>query len=218
MVKVKNANVGRGENYEEGGIERWKKGKREESGKKRRKITPGHRVDLSNVGGMEIIPNLFENIGWGPLLIVNELYYPEIIYEFYANLHKRRVQKLDDVTHQWVTFTVGSRDISFDDRMLNTILGTPENGIRNALIPTFGDYIGIRKIYNKHTFKRMGFSRTDEGMLVRGGQEDDDESDEEEDEGQDAINVDEEVSERPEEETFRREMRQKKRQEKVEEG
>ncbi|KAI5654308.1 hypothetical protein M9H77_31495 [Catharanthus roseus] len=58
-----------------------------------------------------------------------------------------------------------------------------------------GDHIGIGKIYNKHTFKRMGFSRNEEGILVRGGQEDGDESDEEEeeeeDEGQDAMNVDE---------------------------
>ncbi|KAI5652848.1 hypothetical protein M9H77_30035 [Catharanthus roseus] len=57
----------------------------------------------------------------------------------------------------------------------------------------------------------MRFSRNEEGMLVRGGQEDDDESDEEEDEGRDAMNVDEEVSEEePEEETFRREMRQRR--------
>ncbi|KAI5663452.1 hypothetical protein M9H77_22775 [Catharanthus roseus] len=64
--------------------------------------------------------------------------------------------------------------------------------------------------------------RNEEGILVRGGQEDDDKSDEEEEEedrGQDAMNVDEEVSEEePKEETFRREMKQKKRQEKVEEG
>ncbi|KAI5657576.1 hypothetical protein M9H77_26369 [Catharanthus roseus] len=44
------------------------------------------------------------------------------------------------------------------------------------------DHIGIGKIYNKHTFKRMGFSRNEKGMLVRGGQEDDDESDQEEEE------------------------------------
>ncbi|KAI5676422.1 hypothetical protein M9H77_07372 [Catharanthus roseus] len=85
-----------------------------------------------------------------------------------------------------------------------------------------GDHISIGKIYNKHTFKRMGFSRNEEGMLVREGQEVDDENDEEEEEedaGQDAMSVDEEVSEEElEEETFRREMRQKKRQERVEEG
>ncbi|KAI5671255.1 hypothetical protein M9H77_11619 [Catharanthus roseus] len=40
----------------------------------------------------------------------------------------------------------------------------------------------------------MGFSRNEEGMLVRGGQEDNDESveDDEENEGQEAMNVDEE--------------------------
>ncbi|KAI5677566.1 hypothetical protein M9H77_08516 [Catharanthus roseus] len=84
------------------------------------------------------------------------------------------------------------------------------------------DHIGIWKIYNKHTFKRMGFSRNEDGMLMRGGPENEDKSDEEEeenDEGQDTMNVDEEISEKElEEETFRREMRQKKRQERVEEG
>ncbi|KAI5681738.1 hypothetical protein M9H77_02966 [Catharanthus roseus] len=130
---------------------------------------------------------------------------------------------------------VSGRDISFHDRMLNTILGTPKNGIRFytenkkcVFIPT---YIGREdlknyslnekflrgmmteiQIYNKHTFKRMGFSRNEEGMLVRGGQDDNDESDEDDEgnEGQEAMNVDEEESEeKPKQETFRREMRQK---------
>ncbi|KAI5680755.1 hypothetical protein M9H77_01982 [Catharanthus roseus] len=67
----------------------------------------------------------------------------------------------------------------------------------------------------------MGFSKNEEGMLVRGEQESDEEEEEEEeeDEEQDTMNVDKEVSEEEsEEETFRREMRQKKRQERVEEG
>ncbi|KAI5662104.1 hypothetical protein M9H77_21427 [Catharanthus roseus] len=84
-----------------------------------------------------------------------------------------------------------------------------------------GDASGAGKIHNKHTFKRMGFAKNEEGMLVRGGQDDDDEEtdeDNEGNEGQEAINVDEEESEEePEEETYRREMRQKKRQEQVEE-
>ncbi|KAI5677951.1 hypothetical protein M9H77_08901 [Catharanthus roseus] len=192
--------------------------------------------------GMEIIPNLFENIGWGPLLIVNELYYPEMIYEFYANLHKVKVQNLRDIAHQWVTSRVGGRDISFDDRILNTILGTPNNATETSskkclpygcfLTKVFqyfvlnlvgiGDHIGIGKIYNKHTFKRVGFSRNEESALVRGGQKGDDESDEkeeDEDEGKNAMNVDEELSEEePEGETFRKEKSQKKRQERVEEG
>ncbi|KAI5667731.1 hypothetical protein M9H77_17584 [Catharanthus roseus] len=264
MVKVKNANIGRGENYEggssRGGRAGKGKGKKvasevklperfisikeaanfEEWARKMRKIAPGHRVDLFDMKGMEIIPNLFENIGWRPLFTVNELYNLEMIYEFYANLHEGRVQKQGNIIYQWVTSSMGSRDISFDDRMLNTILGTSENATQNSFTKCFpygcfftnvfqyfllnlvriGDHIGIRKIYNKHTFKRMGFSRNEEDMLVRGGQEDDDEEeDEEEDEGQDAMNVDEEVSEEePEEENLRREMRQKKRQERVEEG
>ncbi|KAI5677954.1 hypothetical protein M9H77_08904 [Catharanthus roseus] len=175
--------------------------------RKRRKIVPGPRVDLSYMEGMEIIPNLFENI------------------------------------------RVGGRDISFDDRMLNTIVGTPENGM--------GFYTKNKKSFDPNLYREKTFEelftkgedlkrhddrnvnkldaygrrlhhmisniiipnvshRNEKGMLVRGGQGDDVESDEEEeedeDEGQDAINVDEQVSEEePKEETFRREMRQKKR-------
>ncbi|KAI5681468.1 hypothetical protein M9H77_02696 [Catharanthus roseus] len=114
MVKTKNAHVGQGQNPEEGGTSRGKrKGKRvpsrakvpearapdrfisvkkaarfEEWTRNQRKIAPGHWVDLNDMQGMEAIPHLFELISWIPLLIVNELYYVEMIYEFYANLHK----------------------------------------------------------------------------------------------------------------------------------
>ncbi|KAI5661830.1 hypothetical protein M9H77_21153 [Catharanthus roseus] len=67
----------------------------------------------------------------------------------------------------------------------------------------------------------MGFSRNEEGVLVRGAQDDNDENDEddEENKGQEAMYMDEEENEEePEEETFRRKMRQKKRQERVHEG
>ncbi|KAI5682028.1 hypothetical protein M9H77_03256 [Catharanthus roseus] len=296
IVQVKNANVGRGENVEEGESSKGRigKGKRVSSGtRKRRKIAPGHIVDLTDMEGMEIIPNLFTDIGWGPLLIVNELYYPENIYEFYANLHKDRIQKYGNITHQWVLSKVGGRDISFDDRLLNYILETPDAGIRfytknkkffypnlyserrfeeiftkgevlkryddrnvnkldsygrlmhhmisNIIIPNIGhkspitnmhsfvmlalpehrrmnfgymaiehmlatqtsstkclpygcfltkvfqyfvlnlvgvgDPIGAGKIYNKHTFKKIGIEKNEEGMLVRGGQDESDEVD-----------------------------------------
>ncbi|KAI5676006.1 hypothetical protein M9H77_06956 [Catharanthus roseus] len=84
-----------------------------------------------------------------------------------------------------------------------------------------GDHIGVGKIYDEYTFTRMGFSKKEEGMFVRGGQDDNDENNEDDkgNEGQEAIDVNEEESEEePEEETFGREMRQKKRQERVEEG
>ncbi|KAI5649613.1 hypothetical protein M9H77_35618 [Catharanthus roseus] len=203
MWKVNNANVGREENYEEGGSSRGgrtgkEKGKRVATEVRLverfisiKKIAPGHRVDLSDMAGMEIIPNLFEDIGWGPLLTVNKLYYPKMIYEFYDILHKGRVQKQGNITYQWVTSRVGGRDISVDDRMLNTIFGTLEN---------VSDHIAVGKIYNKHTFKRIGFSRNEEGMLS--------DEDDKENEGQEAMNMDEEESEEePEEETFRREIR-----------
>ncbi|KAI5676252.1 hypothetical protein M9H77_07202 [Catharanthus roseus] len=367
MVKVKNANIGRGENVEEGESSREivGKGKRVPSGirapdrfisvkeaanfeewiRKRRKIAPGHRVDMNDMGGIEIIPNLFNGIGWGSMLIVNELFYSEMIFEFYANLHKGRAQKVGNITHQWVLPAVGGRDITFDDRLLNNILETPDDGIRfytknkkifeeiftkgevlirlddrnvnkldaygrlvhhmisNIIIPNVGhkssitnmhsfvmlalhehrrmnfgfmaiehmlatqssstkflpygyfltkiiqyfvlnlvgvgEPIGPGKIYNKHTFNRMGDrdfllqsfkpntckctrSINEEGMLFRGGQdesEDENDKDDEENEEQEATNVEEEESEeKAEEEHHRKEIRKKKRQERAEKG
>ncbi|KAI5672016.1 hypothetical protein M9H77_12380 [Catharanthus roseus] len=80
--------------------------------------------------GMEAIPHLFELIGWISLLIVNELYYADIIYEVYANLHKGRIEKVDNIPHQWVLTRIRGRDIAFDDRLLSEILETPQDGIR----------------------------------------------------------------------------------------
>ncbi|KAI5654771.1 hypothetical protein M9H77_31958 [Catharanthus roseus] len=145
MVKTKNAQVGQGQNPEEEGTSRGKgKGKRVPSGtgvsaamaserfisvkeaarfeewtRNRQKITPSHRVDLHDMQGMEAIPHLFEIIGWIPLLIVNELYYVDMIYEFYANLHKGRIERVDNIPHQWILTRIGGRDIAFDDRLLN---------------------------------------------------------------------------------------------------
>ncbi|KAI5662975.1 hypothetical protein M9H77_22298 [Catharanthus roseus] len=191
--------------------------------------------------GMEIIPNLFNEIGWGPLLIVNELFYPGMIYEFYANLHKDRIQRVGNITHQWVLSRVGGRDNSFYDRLLNSILETPDDATQTSstkCLPYGGfltkifqyfvlnlvgvsDHIGAGKIYNKHTFKKMGFEENEEGVLVKGGQDESDEDNEdvEGNEGQEAMNVVKEDSEiEPEEETHRKEIRQKKRQERAEEG
>ncbi|KAI5667225.1 hypothetical protein M9H77_17078 [Catharanthus roseus] len=276
MVKAKNVNVGKGESFEEGESSRGRtgKGKRvvtgvralerfisikeaanfEEWKRKRRKIAAGHGIDLSDMEGMEIIPNLFEDTGWGPLLTVNELFYPEMIYEFYANLHKDRVQKQGNITYQCIIIpNVGHKSFitnmhSFvmlalhEHRRMNFgymptehMLATHTSSIKCLPYVCFltrvfqyfvlsligvGDPIGPGKIYNKHTFKRMSFSKNEEGMLVRGGK-DDNESDEDDEgnEGQEAMNVDEEDSEKEsEEEIHRREMRQKKLQERFEEG
>ncbi|KAI5664551.1 hypothetical protein M9H77_23874 [Catharanthus roseus] len=85
-------------------------------------------------------------------------------------------------------------------------------------IPLFGpnDHIGISKIYNQNTFKRMEFSKNEEGKLMRGGQEEDSENSEveEEEEGNDPKESDSET----EVERIRRETSRKKRQERTEEG
>ncbi|KAI5653217.1 hypothetical protein M9H77_30404 [Catharanthus roseus] len=239
MVKMKNANIGKGENVEEGGSSRGRgKGKRvpygvrapdrfisvreatnfEEWTRKRRNIAPGHRVDLNNMEGMEIIPNLFNSISWVSLLNVDELYYPEMIYEFYANLYKGRVEKVGNITHQWVLSRIRGRDIAFDDRRMNFgfmaiehMLATQSSSTKYFPYGCFftkifhhfvlnliraSDHIGPGKIYNKHTFTRMGFEKNDEGQFVRGGQDDsnEDDDDDEENEEQEGMNMDEEES------------------------
>ncbi|KAI5654060.1 hypothetical protein M9H77_31247 [Catharanthus roseus] len=204
MVKVKNANVGREENYEERGSSRGGrtgkgKGKRvatemrlperfisvkeatnfEELTRKRIKIAPSHRIDLSDM---------------------------EALHE-----HRRMNFGFMAIEHMLATQTSSTKCLPYGCSLTKVF----QYFVLNLFV--VGDRIGIGKIYIKHTFKRMGFSRNEEGMLVRRGQ--DEEEEEEEDEGQEAMDVDEEESEEePEDKSFRREMRQKKRQERAEEG
>ncbi|KAI5666636.1 hypothetical protein M9H77_16489 [Catharanthus roseus] len=292
MVKTKNANIGREVNVEEGGSSRGRgKGKRVPSGVR--------------------APNKF------------------------ISVKEDRIERVESIPHQWVLSRIGGWDIAFDDTLLNTILETPQNGIRfytknkkyfdpnlyserrfeeiftkrevlkrhddrnvdkldaygrlihhmisNIIIPNVGhkssitnmhsfvmvaihkhrrmnfgfmaikymlatqssstkclpyycfltkifqhfvlnlvgvgDHIGPGKIYNQHTFKRMGFERNEEGLFVRGVQDDNDEDDDKDNEEREGMNIDEEESDtEPEEETHRKEIRQKKREERTEEG
>ncbi|KAI5663705.1 hypothetical protein M9H77_23028 [Catharanthus roseus] len=99
---------------------------------------------------------------------------------------------------------VGGKEISFDDRLLNHILGTPENGIRvfQYFVLNLLELV-IPLVLKKSTTNIL----LKEWVLLKIKK------------GQEAMNVHEEESEEePEEETYRREMRQKKRQERVEEG
>ncbi|KAI5657967.1 hypothetical protein M9H77_26760 [Catharanthus roseus] len=162
--------MSRSENVEEGGSSRERgKGKRvpvgvrapdrfisvreatnfEEWTRKRRKIAPGHRVDLNDMEGIEIIPNLFNHFCWVSLFTVDELYYPEIIYEFYANIHKGRADNVGNIIHQWVLSRIGGRDIAFDDRLLNNILETPQDGIRF--------YTKNRKFFDPYLYSERRF-------------------------------------------------------------
>ncbi|KAI5663860.1 hypothetical protein M9H77_23183 [Catharanthus roseus] len=192
----------------------------------RRKIAPGHRVDLNDMQGMEALPHLFDLIGWIPLLIMNELYYVDMIYEFYANLHKGRIEKVDDIPHQWVLTRIGGRDIAFNDRRMNFgyiaiehMLATQSSSTKCLPYGCFITKIFKYFIYNQQAFKRMGFEKNEEGPFIRGGQEGDDDDAEDDDEDQEGMNVEEEESEEETEaEIHRRETRQKKRQERIEEG
>ncbi|KAI5658926.1 hypothetical protein M9H77_27719 [Catharanthus roseus] len=165
MVKTKNAQVGSGQNPEEAGTSRGKgKGKRVPAGTGAAtaaarvsrtadrfiSVREAARVDLDDMQGMEVIPNLFEIIGWIPLLIVNELYYVDMIYEFYANLHKGRTEKVDNISHQWLVTRIGGKDIAFDDRLLNAILDTPQDGIRF--------YTKNKKCYDANLYSEKRFA------------------------------------------------------------
>ncbi|KAI5666299.1 hypothetical protein M9H77_16152 [Catharanthus roseus] len=132
------------------------------------------------------------------------------------------------------------RDIAFDDRLLNHILETPQDGIRfytknkkcfdqNLYSERRFEEIFTRRevlkshdnrnIYNQQSFKRIGFEKNEEGAFIRGGQEGDDDDEKDDDEDQEGMNVEEEESEEETEvEIHRRETRQKKRQERIEEG
>ncbi|KAI5649720.1 hypothetical protein M9H77_35725 [Catharanthus roseus] len=140
---------------------------------------------------MEAIPHLFELIGWIPLLILNELYYVDMIYEFYANLHKGRIERVDNIPHQWILTRIRDRDIAFDERLLNEILETPQDGIRF--------YAKNKKCFDPNLYSERQF----EEIFTRG----------------EGMNVEEvESDEETEVEIQRRETRQKKRQERTEEG
>ncbi|KAI5674023.1 hypothetical protein M9H77_14387 [Catharanthus roseus] len=259
MVKVNNANIGRGENVEEGGSSKGRvgKGKRVPSGvrapdrfifvkkasnfdewtRKRRKIAPGHRVDLNDMKSIEIIPNLFNNIGWiftkGEVLKrhedrnVNKLdAYGRLLHYMISNIIIPNVGHESSITnmHLFVMLALHEhRRMNFGFMAIEHMLATQSSSTKCLPYSCFlmkifqyfilnlvgvGDHIGPGKIYNKHTFKRMGFERNEEGMLVRGGQDENDEENEE----QEAMNVEEEESvEEMEEKTHRREIRQKKR-------
>ncbi|KAI5652373.1 hypothetical protein M9H77_29560 [Catharanthus roseus] len=282
MVKVKNINIGREENYEEGGSSRGGrtgkgKGKRvttevrlperfisvkeaanfEEWTRKRRKIAPGHGVDLSDMEdyipkqkrfdpdpyGERRFEELFskgevlkrhddKNVNkldaCGRLLhhMISNIIIPNVGHKYSITnmhsfvmlaLHKHRRMNIGFIAIKHILATQTSSTKCLPHGCFLT------KGFQYFVLNLIGvgDHIGVRKIYKKHTFKRMGFSRNEDGMLVRGEQDDNDESDEDDEgnEAQEAMNVDEKESEEePEEETFRKEMRQKKRQERAEEG
>ncbi|KAI5658444.1 hypothetical protein M9H77_27237 [Catharanthus roseus] len=168
-MKVKNANIGRGENVEEGESSRRRTGKRkrvasgvkvlerfisvkeaanfEEWTRKRRKIAPGHIVDLSDMEGMEIIPIFLMILDGDPCLLWMNFSFLKGYMN--ANLHKGRIQKHGNITHQWVISRVDGKDISFDDRLLNTILETPDDGIRF--------YIKNKKCFDPNLYSERRF-------------------------------------------------------------
>ncbi|KAI5682278.1 hypothetical protein M9H77_03506 [Catharanthus roseus] len=110
MVKTKNAQVGQGQNPEEGGTSRGKgKGKRVPSGTGASVARLGHQKDSSLSKKLLTLKNGHER--------------EEILLQ-------GRIQKHENIAYQWVISRVGGRDISFDDRLLNTILEAPKDGVR----------------------------------------------------------------------------------------
>ncbi|KAI5671840.1 hypothetical protein M9H77_12204 [Catharanthus roseus] len=216
MVKTKNANVG---HDEAGGSSRGgKKGKRKQVARsktpldkfisvqvaanyeawtqKKRKIAPGYRVDLSDMGGMEIIPALFYDVGWGSLLIVNEPFYPMMLYEFYANLQRGRNQSGGNAITSRVNGKKILSKMNFGYIAIEHMLATQSSSTKCLLYGYF-----ITKI-----FQHFEINLVRVGDHIGLG----DNSDEEE--GNEPESMDDE------EEDIRREMRSKKWQERTEEG
>ncbi|KAI5666889.1 hypothetical protein M9H77_16742 [Catharanthus roseus] len=154
MVKTKNVQVGQGQHPEEGSTSRGKgKGKRvpsrtgvsaaraserfisvkeatrfEEWTKNRRKIAPVGQGQYLEEGGTSKGKGKGKRVPSGTG--VSAARASERFISFYANLHKGRIERVDNFPHQWILTRIGGRDIAFDDRLLNEILDTPQDGIR----------------------------------------------------------------------------------------
>ncbi|KAI5670788.1 hypothetical protein M9H77_11152 [Catharanthus roseus] len=143
---------------------------------------------------------------------------------FKRHTREGRVERVDNVPHQWVLTRIGDRDIAFDNKLLNHILETPQDGIRfytknkkffypslynerrfeeiftrGEVLKRHDDrnisgHIGHGKLYNQQPFKRMGFERYDKGGFIRGGQDQGDSEEEDNDEEQEEMHVNEEES------------------------
>lgn len=92
--------------------------------KPRTVITP-HFVNLNNMKNLEICDNSLKDLliamGWKNVLVVNDPYYENLVKVFYSNMDT-------DVSNRIVT-NVGRIHIEFDVALLNSILGTPNEGL-----------------------------------------------------------------------------------------
>ncbi|KAI5652923.1 hypothetical protein M9H77_30110 [Catharanthus roseus] len=147
---------------------------------------------------MEIIPALFHDIGWGSLLIVDEPFYPMMLYEFYANLQRGRTQfgHKSSITNMrsYVMLAMHEhRKMNFGYVAIEHMLATQSSSTKCFPYGCFitkifehfeinligvDDHIGPSKIYNQNTFKRMEFERTDKGLFIRDRQQGSDDDDE----------------------------------------
>ncbi|KAI5681370.1 hypothetical protein M9H77_02597 [Catharanthus roseus] len=284
MVNVKNANIGRCENVEEGGSSRGRigngKGVASRVRAPERVRNKTHQWVLSRVGGRDISfddrllntiletpddgirfytknkkfydPNLYSERRFEEIFTKGEVLkrhddrninkfdaYGRLLYHVISNIIIPNVGHKSSITnmHSFVMLVLHEhRRMNFGYMAIEHMLATQTSSTKCLPYGCFltkifqyfvlnlvgvGDPIRAGKIYNKHTFKRMGFEKNEEGMFIRGGQDESDEDNEdvEGNEGQEAMNVDKEYSKtESEEETHRREIRQKKRQEQAKEG
>ncbi|KAI5681826.1 hypothetical protein M9H77_03054 [Catharanthus roseus] len=264
MVKTKNTNVGHGE--ARGSSRGCKKGRGkqvarsetpldkfisvqvaanyEEWIQKKSKIALGHRVDLSDMrGNGKIIafddkllnsiletpedgmyfytknkkcfdPNLysekrFEDLFTKGIMLkrsedrtVDKLdAYGRILHHIISNIIIPNVGHKSSITnmHSFVMLAMHEhRKMNFNYIAIEHILATQSSSTKcfpygcfltkvfqHFKITFFGpnEHIGISKIYNQNTFKRMGFERNYDEVLIRGGQQGSDDDDDKEDNG-----------------------------------
>ncbi|KAI5668026.1 hypothetical protein M9H77_17879 [Catharanthus roseus] len=107
------------------------------------------------MGVMKIILTLFHEIGWGSLLIVNEPFYPIMLYEFYANLQRGRNQ-FGGIA---ITSSVNGKNIVADDKLLNSILETPRDGTEKRFEEIFTKGIVLKRSENRTVTKLNAYGR-----------------------------------------------------------
>ncbi|KAI5652659.1 hypothetical protein M9H77_29846 [Catharanthus roseus] len=209
----------------------------EEWTRKRRKITPSHRVDLNDIEGKDIAfddrllnniletpqdgvrfytknkkcfdPNLCSERRFEEIFTKGEVLkrhddrnmnkldiYGRLLHHMISNItipnvgHKSSIMNM----HSFVMLALHEhRRMNFGFMAIEHMLATQSSSTKCLPYSCFlmkifqlfvlnlvgvGDHIGLKKIYNKHTFKRMGFGRNKEGISIRGSQDDSDEDDE----------------------------------------
>lgn len=79
-----------------------------------------------SIGFGTILTN-FASLGWQNLLHKQEKYYPDLLYQFYANLRKFSIV---DNRRQWYASSVSHMEFKFDESLFCRMVEVEDEGIR----------------------------------------------------------------------------------------